>query len=143
MSTNDKPPLEAALDSLRKEEERLAAELRGLESRKSEVESEIEELQELMEAIEKRIKASERPTLTLAPNPFEEESYEGLPISEAVAKLISVKGRSLRVPEIADELLARGFKTNSSNFKNLIGVTVRRLEGKRFTRQGGRWSLAA
>jgi hypothetical protein len=141
MTTTDKPPLEVALDSLRKEEERLAAELRGVQVRQNELQTELTELHALMESIQKRLNAAARPQLTLAPAPI--ESYSDLPISEAVAKVLSVKGKPMTVPEIADELIARGFKSTSSNFKNLVGVTVRRLQGKRFLRDDGRWFLAA
>jgi hypothetical protein len=139
MSNNDKPPLEVALDSLRKEEERLAAELRSVAARKEELDDRLGELHDAMEAIEK-LRSSRR--VVLAPVPG--ESYAGLPISEAVTKLLSVKGKPMTVPEIADELVARGFKPNTKNFKNLVGVTVRRLKGKRFQQDDeNRWSLAA
>lgn len=124
--------LTAALEALEKEEAALAAELTSLQLREREV---IDRLAELRDAIGPVKKLVNGRTAFALGQP-QEVSFAGLVISEAIDKLLTMLHKPMSAPEISRELLARGFKTESQNFTNLVGATLRRLEGKRFRREG-------
>jgi len=129
--------LAAALESLEEEERVLAAELTSLQVREREVQERLTELRDAIGPVKKLLNG--KPAFAL--NQPQEVSFAGLPISEAIDKLLSTLHKPMTVPEIAKELLARGYKSNSENFTNLVGVTVRRLENKRFKRDAeNRWT---
>jgi len=122
--------LAAALESLEDEERALAAELNSLQARMHEVMQRLAELRDAIGPVKKLING--KPAFAL--NQPQEESFDGLPISEAIYKLMKLLQKPMHAPEISRELLARGYKTKSENFTNLVGATLRRLEGKRFAR---------
>lgn len=129
--------LAAALESLEEEERSLAAELLSLHARTQELEARLREVRDAIGPVKKLINGTPKFSL----NPPQEQSYDGLPISDAIHKLLTTLHKPMTPPEIARELLARGYTTNSENFTNLVGVTVRRLDGKRFMRDDeNRWT---
>lgn len=136
MSSTNTSHLVAALESLEQEEKALATELSSLMARQKEAEKRLTELREAIGPVKKLINGKSAFVL----NQPQEASFAGLPISEAIGKLLSLLHKSMTAPEIAKELLARDYKTQSENFTNLVGATLRRLEGKRFKREGDGWT---
>lgn len=138
MSTPNPARLLAALESLEEEEKALVTELSSLQMRQRQVEVRLAELRDAIGPVKKLING--KPSFALVEP--QESGLTGVPISEAIEKLLFSVQKPLTAPEIAKELLARGYQTSSENFTNLVGVTVRRLEKKKFVRdEQNRWSI--
>jgi hypothetical protein len=129
MSSTDRPHLVAALESLEQEERQLVAELEATQVRLAQLRDVIAPMKKLLNGSALRPPRLIR--LRIGP-----EGYEGLTISQAIHKVLKQGGKAMTAPEIKDALLGGGYKTDSMNLTNLIGATVRRLEGKRFQREG-------
>lgn len=122
--------LVAALASLREEEKRLVSQIKFLQARLHEVQAATGPISKLLgEPAAHHVSASDA-------------NYSNLTIRAGIARIMQERGVPLTAPEIAKSLLAKGFKSGASNFTNMVGVTLRRLEGKDFKRaDDNNWTL--
>jgi hypothetical protein len=78
------------------------------------------------------------------PPPAKPQPYAALNVYEAAAAYLSAVGKPKNAREIADALVAGGFRTRSRYFTNIIGTMLRRQESTRphrisVTADGKRW----
>jgi hypothetical protein len=59
-------------------------------------------------------------------------------LNETMAEVLKTKGGPMKVAEIADAVLATGYKTNSANFRGIVNQTL--IKDKRFASTGARGS---
>jgi len=140
MSNGTTNNLEAALASLKMEEEEINQQMGVLDEK-------LEELQDAISSIEVLLgitpqAEAKQPGQPLIPP--RRSKYADLTIPEAVKKVLKDNGKALKAPEIAKALLTAGFKSKSKHFTIMVGVTLRRLEGEAFKRNTeGQWSLVS
>jgi len=122
MSNSNQDNLALALASLEQEKEKLSSQLRTIQAQLDRVLGAIAQL-----------------SLT---DMESSGDYSSLTLRAAIHKYMKEKGKGLRASEIAHGLKERGFKSSAEKFPNMVGVTLRRLDGTDFKQDSEkRWTL--
>jgi hypothetical protein len=118
--------------------------LADLRSRLDALEHERSEIQTAIAAIERIASvAAGGQGQSLAP-PVDEHQFSGMPLQAAIAAHLSSVREPQSVREIAEAVKARGYKTKSPKFTNIVYNTLNRLsQGERpiFGRVEKRWVI--
>lgn len=142
MENQSKGNLNAALESLLAEEISLKGELAFLQSRLSKLGAAITAIRALMEGNEEFGLLAQQLSRLGATQP--EVEFLGMPISQAILHFMRQRSEAMLAVEIANEMRKAGYKSDSTDFANLVGSTLRRMkaDGKVEQNEDRKWIAA-
>jgi hypothetical protein len=128
MTNQHSDSIASALTALEIEERDLKQQIAALQQRLTDVRAAIVPIRKLVGNTQEEI-------AFIQPMDFTQ-----LSLPRAMHQYLLARGIPMSAPEISRDLLAGGFKTESENFTNLVGTTLRRSEGRLFDRdKDGLW----
>lgn len=124
-------------------DENYEAVLADLEQKREEIETAIRAIRSLMGL--PSVSPTPEVARAVGQGKLREDEFLGMSIPKAILRLLELRRKPLKTPEIARELRAHGLINDSPNFVNTVYNALHRQQSKGAIRQttGKRWGLAS